>query len=141
MEKTIPEPPITLKVTEGYHIARARMTAMSKAREAGFSWTAAGLLATSVSELAWNLVLHATRGGKITIAVLERNHRLCLEVTSEDDGPGIPDLDQATEDGYTTSKGLGSGLAGVKRMMDDFEITSVVGQGTQIMARIWQPCK
>ena len=148
METTTVVAPVVVEVTEEHHIARARQTAQALAQAAGFTSTAASLVATSVSELARNLVLHATRGGSITIAAFRRddglsvvstNNRLCLELTAEDDGPGIPDVKLAMKDDYTTGGGLGGGLPGVKRMMDEFEITSAAGGGTRVTARMWEP--
>jgi serine/threonine-protein kinase RsbT len=95
-------------------------------------------LATAVSELAHNLVRHATRGGTITVTVLRRSDKNGIEVIAEDDGPGIPDVTLAMQDGFSSTDGLGSGLPGAKRLMDDFEITSTVGTGTRIVARKWQ---
>ena len=144
METTTVVAPAVTEVTEEHHVARARQTAQALALAAGFSRAAASLVATSVSELARNLVLHATRGGSITVAAFRRDdgpsgNRLCLELTAEDDGPGIPDVELAMEDDYTTGGGLGGGLPGVKRMMDAFEITSAVGEGTRVTARMWEP--
>ena len=144
METTTVVAPVVIEVTEEHHIARARQTAKALARAAGFSRAAACLVATSASELATNLVLHATRGGNITVAAFRRDdglsdNRLCLELTAEDDGPGIPDVKLAVKDDYTTGGGLGGGLPGVKRMMDEFEITSAAGRGTRVTARMWEP--
>ncbi len=141
METTTVVAPVIIEVTEEHHIASARLTAQAMARAAGFGRPAAGLVATSVSELARNLVLHAARGGSIIVAALRRDGRLCLEVTAEDDGPGIPDVELAMKDDYTTGDGLGGGLPGVKRMMDEFEITSTAGRGTRVTARMWEPCR
>ncbi len=143
METTTVVAPVVIEVTEEHHIARARQTAQASALAAGFSLAAASLVATSASELARNLVLHATRGGSITIVALRRNdglsnNRLCVELTAEDDGPGIPDVKLAMEDDYTTGGGLGGGLPGVRRMMDEFEITSAAGRGTCVTARMWE---
>ena len=63
-----------------------------------------------------------------------------IEVVAEDDGPGIPDVGLAMQDGFSTSGGLGGGLPGVERLMDEFEITSAAGAGTRVVARKWQPC-
>ncbi len=148
METTTVVAPVVIEVTEEHHIARARQTAKALARAAGFSRAAACLVATSASELATNLVLHATRGGSITVAAYRwanglpdglSSNRLYLELTAEDDGPGIPDVKLAMKDDYTTGGGLGGGLPGVKRMMDEFEITSTAGRGTRVTARMWEP--
>lgn len=97
-------------------------------------------IATSVSELANNLFFHCPMGGRITITPLRNNGQVGIEVIAEDDGPGIPDIESAMQDGFTTNKGLGGGLPGVKRLMDEFEITSEVGEGTKIITRKWQTC-
>jgi serine/threonine-protein kinase RsbT len=61
-----------------------------------------------------------------------------IEVVARDDGPGIPDINLAMQDGYTTKKGLGLGLPGTKRLMDEFEIASEVGRGTTVVTRKWR---
>ena len=61
-----------------------------------------------------------------------------IELIAEDEGPGIPDLEQAMQDGFSTNRGLGGGLPGVKRLMDEFHITSEMGTGTRIITRKWQ---
>ncbi len=90
--------------------------------------------------MASNLFFHTHRGGTITLSVLNKPGAVGLEVIAEDDGPGIPDVRLAMQDGYTTNRGLGGGLPGTERLMDEFEITSRVGDGTRIVARKWQPC-
>ena len=128
-------------MTEEYHIAQARRAAVALTEAVGFGQTRTSYVATAVSELASNLFCHATRGGTITLAALRREGEVGIEVVAEDDGPGVPDVEQAIQDGFSTSGGLGGGLPGVKRLMDEFEITSTVGVGTRIVARKWQPCK
>jgi len=64
-----------------------------------------------------------------------------IEIIAEDDGPGIENLELALQDGFSTIEGLGSGLPGVKRLVDEFEITSTLGVGTRIVARKWQTCR
>ena len=65
--------------------------------------------------------------------------RSAIEIVAEDDGPGIPDIDRAIQDGYSTGRGLGLGLPGARRLMDEFEIDSTVGQGTTVIMRRWAP--
>jgi serine/threonine-protein kinase RsbT len=141
LEIVVDEEAETLRVSERYHVARARIAAMARARAAGLGWTTACLYATSVSELAWNLVLHTDRGGNVTLASFRHNGTFGVQVTAADDGPGIPDVARALEDGFTTARGLGGGLSGVKRMMDEFEIVSAVGLGTRVRARLRRPCR
>jgi len=133
--------PVIIHVTEEYHIARARQMAVALAAEIGLRQVAVYYVATSVSELANNLFFHATRGGTITLVPLRQNGEIGLEVVAEDDGPGIPDVGLAMQDGFSTGGGLGSGLPGVERLMDEFEIRSTVGVGTHVVARKWQPCR
>jgi len=140
LQNTIPEP-VIIHVTEEYHVARARQAAVALAQEIGLERAVTYQVATSVSELANNLFFHTARGGRITLTALGQNDRVGIEVIAEDDGPGIPDVEQAMRDGFSTSGGLGSGLPGVKRLMDEFEITSAVGVGTRVVVRRWQPCR
>ncbi len=125
-------------VVDEHHVAEARRMAKALAGTASLGRVSTFCLATAVSELAYNLVRHATRGGTITIAVLRRSDKNGIEVIAEDDGPGIPDVTLAMQDGFSSTDGLGGGLPGAKRLMDDFEITSKVGTGTRIVARRWQ---
>jgi serine/threonine-protein kinase RsbT len=92
----------------------------------------------SVSELADNLFFHATRGGVITLIAVERRGEIGLEVACEDNGPGIPNVKLVMQNGFSNNGGLVGGLPGVKRLMDEFAITSQVGVGTSVVARKWQ---
>jgi len=129
---------VIVSVNEEYHIARARQAALALTKTLGFKQAAAFHVATSVSELANNLFFHTTRGGTISLVALERNSKIGIEVIAEDDGPGITDVKLAIEDGFSTNGGLGGGLPGVERLMDEFEISSTVGVGTRIVTRKWQ---
>ncbi len=131
--------PVIIQVTGEHHIAQARQAAKALAEAIGFKRVLTYYVATSVSELAGNLFFHATRGGTITLVASRRNGKVNIEVIAEDEGPGIPDVKQAMQDGFSTNGGLGGGLPGVERLMDEFEITSAVGVGTRIVARKWQP--
>ncbi len=125
-------------VVEEYQIALARQTAKMLAEENGFGQAETYYIATCVSELANNLFLHTTRGGTVTIASIECCGKKGIEVVVEDYGPGILDLEMVMRDGFSTNGGLGGGLPGSARLMDEFEITSMVGGGTRIVARKWQ---
>lgn len=120
-----------------YDVAKARRTAADLARRMGFTRTAIYRLCTAVSELGNNLVFHASHGGWIRIAVVRCEGRSGIEVVVEDDGPGIADLALAMTDGFSTGGGLGGGLPGSRRLVDDFEIESRLGMGTRVMVRIW----
>lgn len=132
---------VIVAVNEEYHIARARQAALALTKTLGFKQVIAFHVATSVSELANNLFSHTTRGGTISLVALRQSRKIGIEVTAEDDGPGITDVKLAMEDGFSTNGGLGGGLPGVERLMDEFEITSAIGVGTRIVARKWQRCR
>ncbi|ACA20820.1 putative anti-sigma regulatory factor, serine/threonine protein kinase [Methylobacterium sp. 4-46] len=102
----------------------------------GFGTARAHDLATAVSELATNLVLHARRGGTLRLAVRREADQPVIEITAEDDGPGIADLGRALEDGYSTGGGLGCGLPGTRRLVDRFAISSAPGIGTRVACAV-----
>jgi serine/threonine-protein kinase RsbT len=119
-------------------IVVARQSGRELAAQIGCSATDATLIATAISEVARNIVTHAGRG-EIEMQVISaedrRNGEPAVEVIARDDGPGIADIDLAMQDGYSTGRGLGLGLPGARRLMDEFEITSEVGVGTTIVMR------
>lgn len=129
------------RVTEEYHIARAQRAARAMAETIGFRTPMTSCVVTSVSELAANLFLHTARGGTIVLESTERNGQTGIEIVAEDCGPGIPDVEMAMREGFSTGGGMGCGLSGIKRMMDEMEIESTVGGGTRVVARKWLPCK
>ena len=116
-------------------IARQRGRAL--AAQLSFPTSDQALVATAISELARNIVEYGQRG-EIILELAERNNRRGIVVIARDEGPGIPDIDQAMQDGFTTGKGLGLGLPGARRLMDEFEIISEVGKGTTVTVRKWQ---
>src|SRR3954468_895848 len=96
--------------------------------EQGFSLVDQTKMITAASELARNALDHGG-GGTVRLEALEDRGRMGLRLTFEDQGPGIPDLDRALTDGYTTGRGMGMGLSGSKRLVNEFEIHSRVGEG------------
>ncbi len=104
----------------------------------GFAPAFAAHVATAASELSNNLWMHADGGGRLAVARLEGATGPGVELTAVDRGPGIADVAQALLEGYSTAGGLGCGLPGVRRLMDDFEIDSAPGRGTRVVARKWQ---
>jgi serine/threonine-protein kinase RsbT len=102
----------------------------------GLSTGDQALVATAISELARNIVDYAKRG-EIILELAEHEARRGMVVIARDEGPGIPDVERAMQDGYSTGNGLGLGLPGVRRLMDEFEIVSQVGKGTTITAKKW----
>jgi serine/threonine-protein kinase RsbT len=118
-------------------IVTARSTARDIAKSLGFGAVDQARIATAVSELARNIFLYAD-SGKVTCRSIERNGRKGIEIEFDDQGPGINNVDEVMRDGYTTSRGMGMGLPGARRLMDEFEIQSTVGVGTTIICRKWR---
>ncbi|MFE6743753.1 anti-sigma regulatory factor [Streptomyces tubercidicus] len=103
---------------------------------AGFSIVDQTRVVTAASELARNAYIHGG-GGSVTIDQLTLGGKAGLRLTVKDDGPGILDADAALADGFTTGAGLGHGLGGARRLMNDFELHTVPGQGTTVIATRW----
>ena len=128
---------IRLQIDSDFDIIVARQKGRQMANELGFGPTDSTLIATAISELARNMVAYAHRG-EIVLRSIDHSDPSGILVTAFDKGPGIPDVVQALLDGYSTSGSLGLGLPGVKRLMDEFEITSEMGHGTIVTARKWK---
>lgn len=117
-------------------IVAARQRGRRLAADLGFSATDQTLIATAISELARNIVDYA-KNGEIELDVAERNGRRGISVVARDEGPGIADIGRALQDGYTTGRGLGLGLPGTRRLMDEFDIQSEPGKGTTVSTVKW----
>lgn len=128
---------IRIVISTDGDIVAARQSGRELADQVGCSATDATLVATAISEVARNIVSHAGRG-EVVISAVDGDGRAGIEVTASDDGPGIADIDRAMQDGYSTGRGLGLGLPGARRLMDEFEITSEVGAGTTVVMRKWR---
>jgi len=128
---------VLVQITSEHHVAEAQWAAKSLAHSLGLSKVATYSIATAVSELANNIFFHTDAGGTITLTALKQNGRVGIEILAQDEGPGIANLDLALKDGFTTNGGLGGGLPGVQRLVDEFDITSSPRSGTRIMARKW----
>ena len=102
-----------------------------------FSSSELTLIATAISEVARNIVSYAGTG-EIVLRLVQKGQRRGLLVIARDRGPGIADIARAMEDGYSTSRGLGLGLPGSKRLMDEFNLVSEVGKGTEITMTKWE---
>jgi serine/threonine-protein kinase RsbT len=126
----------TLLIRSDLDIVSARVEARDIAKALGFGTIDQARIATAISELTRNIVLYAGEG-VVILRIVEQGGRRGLEVVCEDQGPGIEDLSLVMQDGYSTSRGLGMGLPGAKRLMDEFEIDSNVGQGTRVIVRKW----
>jgi serine/threonine-protein kinase RsbT len=117
-------------------IVKARQTGRDLAAQLGFSRTDLTLIATAISEVARNITTYAGRG-EIILRLIHEAGRWGLVVVARDDGPGIADIDRALQDGYSTGRGMGLGLPGARRLMDEFEINSSPGRGTTVTMRKW----
>jgi serine/threonine-protein kinase RsbT len=118
-------------------IVQARAGGRALASHLGFSRTDATLIATAISEVARNIVVHAGRG-EIVVKKEDGTDRYGVVVIARDSGPGIADLEAAMEEGYGTKGGFGLGLPGTRRIMDDFDIESAVGSGTTVTMKKWR---
>lgn len=118
-------------------IVIARQLTRKWALEAGFNLVDQTKLITAASELARNTVIYGG-GGTMALELLENSGSRGLRLTFEDQGPGIADLQRALQDGYTTGNGLGLGLGGAKRLVNDFDIRSEVGKGTRVTITRWK---
>ena len=117
-------------------IVEARQAARAMAAQIGFAGTDLVLIATAVSEIARNIIEYA-RPGEMVISPLIEGARRGLSIVAQDNGPGIADVSRAFEEGYTTGRGLGLGLPGARRLMDEFEVMSKVDQGTIVRMKKW----
>jgi serine/threonine-protein kinase RsbT len=118
-------------------ILEARQLGRSLASNIGFGPTDLAIISTAISELARNTLRYA-RTGELVVSRVENGHYPGVMIVAADQGPGIANINQAMMDGFSTSGGLGLGLPGVKRLMDDFEISSEVGHGTTVTVKKWK---
>jgi len=118
-------------------MVKARAEGRALAARLGFSRTDATLVATAISEIARNMVVHAD-GGEIVMTPVYDDTRYGLVVVARDSGPGIRDIPAAMQDGYGSSSGLGLGLPGARRLMDEFRIESECGKGTTVTMKKWR---
>lgn len=130
-------PQSCVKIQKEWDIVGARQLGRELAKEIGFGTVDQARIATAISELARNIYLYANHG-EIRYEIIQvPEHKAGLCLIAEDEGPGISDISQVMKDGYTTSGGLGAGLPGVKRLMDEFEIHTEVERGTRIRTIKW----
>lgn len=114
-----------------------RQRARDQAQRAGFSLLETTKLVTAASELARNALEHGG-GGYAEIEVISDGIRRGVRMTFVDEGPGIPDIETALRDGFTTGGGLGLGLGGSRRLVNEFHIESTVGRGTRVQVIRWK---
>lgn len=127
----------TLEVRTSADVVRLRRVVRSWAAELGFTLVDQTKLVTGASELGRNTLEHGL-GGQVRLEMLNDGSRRGLRMTFEDQGPGIPDIDRALSDGYSTGSGLGLGLGGTRRLMSEFRIHSEVGAGTRVQVARWR---
>ena len=118
-------------------IVAARQRGREMASQLGFTSTDLTLIATAISELARNIILYAQKG-EIVVKIAEEGARRGIGVIARDNGPGIPDVERALREGFSTSRSFGMGLPGVRRLVDEFKITSEVGSGTIVNVKKWR---
>ena len=128
--------PIRVPIREESDVAIARQCARELAVREGFREGGTAAIATAVSEVARNIVVHAG-AGEILLGVVKERGRRGVVVVARDDEPGIADVEEAMKDGYSTARGLGLGLPSAKRLMDDFTIASAAGKGTIVTMKKW----
>lgn len=128
---------ITVPIASNVDIVTARQRGRTLATQLGYSPTEATLIATAISELARNIVLYAQHG-EIMLSVTNGAGKQGVMVVARDEGPGIMDVPWAIAEGHSTSGGLGLGLPGVRRLMDEFEISSAPRKGTTVTIKRWK---
>jgi serine/threonine-protein kinase RsbT len=119
-------------------LVRVRQATRALAIQLGFSLVEQTKMVTAASELARNTMTFGGGGTLRLETLLDNGGRKGLRLTFEDHGPGIPDIDLAMTDGYTSGNGLGLGLGGAKRLVNEFEISSRVGEGTRVSITRWK---
>lgn len=125
-----------IPVNNDLDIVSARVEGRNMARALGFGVIDQARIATAISELARNVILYAERG-EVELEMVEADGRRGIQIVCRDRGPGIADVELVMQDGYSTQRGLGMGLPGTRRLMDEFEISSEVNVGTVVTVRKW----
>jgi serine/threonine-protein kinase RsbT len=127
----------TLEIQASADVVLVRQSVRKVAVEMGFGLVDQTKIVTAASELARNTLTYGG-GGRVELEALREGGRQGLQLTFEDRGPGIPDIEMALKDGFTTGDGLGMGLSGAKRLANEFEIESKVGEGTRVKFIRWK---
>jgi serine/threonine-protein kinase RsbT len=129
--------PETISVGDSGDIVAVRQAVRRQALSINLSLVDQTKIVTAASELARNMLLYGG-GGQVTLELLEEGVRRGLRVQFIDSGPGIPDVDLALRDGFTTGSGMGLGLGGAKRLVNEFKIESALGKGTRVTIVRWR---
>jgi serine/threonine-protein kinase RsbT len=133
----VPDAVERIAIESDADVVVARQRARALAVELNMSSTDQTLLATAISEIARNITTYAGRGEVVIDIARAADGRVGIRVVATDHGPGIPDLERALTDGYTTGGGLGLGLPGARRLVDEFDIRSAPGEGTTVTLVKW----
>jgi len=128
-----------IRIASDKDVVTARQEGRAVALQTGFTVSEATLIATAISELARNIVSYANSGSVTLKPANGANGAVGITIIASDSGPGIADIAQALRDGYSSSGGLGLGLPGVRRLMDEFDINSRAGGGTTVTVTKWLP--
>ncbi len=128
--------PLSVPIRHESDVVMVRMRARELGQHEGLPQSAIAALATALSEVARNIIVYARAGELLLGAVHERGRRGVV-VVALDDGPGIPEPEQAMQDGYSTAQSLGLGLSSARRLVDEFELLSAVGRGTTVIMKKW----
>jgi serine/threonine-protein kinase RsbT len=129
---------IRVPVSSDADVVEAREKGRELSAQLGFSSIDLTLIVTAISEVARNILLYAEEG-EIVLSLENTDGQNGIVVVARDEGPGIPDLELAMRDSYSTGSGLGLGLPGARRLMDEFQIESEVSKGTTIVMKKWAP--
>ena len=124
-------------VASDVDIVSARQKGRALAAQAGFSEGDQTVIAAAISEIARNILMYAKRG-EVSLVLSNHDDRIGIIVIARDQGPGIADLSRALQDGYSTSGGLGLGLPGARRLMDEFDVQTAPGKGTTVTMKKWR---
>ena len=127
---------VQVRIQNSADIVAARQQGRALASQAGFSHSNLTIIATAISEVARNIVEYA-KEGQVVITLITDASKRGVEIVASDAGPGIPDTTTVMRDGFSTGKGLGIGLPGARRLMDEFVICSSVGNGTTVTMKKW----
>ncbi len=128
---------IRVPIKSDTDIVTAREQGRALAEKIGFTPVELTVIATAISEIARNIIEHAT-SGEMVFSEYQHGAKQGIQITASDGGPGIPDVAKAMQDEFSTGKGLGLGLPGSKRLMDEFDIQSQPGHGTIVTMRKWK---
>jgi len=128
---------LRLSIGADVDVVEARQQGRALVAVAGFTSDEQTVIAAAISEIARNILMYAKKG-EITLSLIQNGDRQGVSIIATDQGPGIADIDRAMQYGYSTSHGVGAGLPGAKRLMDEFTVDSVVGRGTTVTMKKWR---